>query len=129
MASKEGGVEIEKVAAETPEKIIKEWVEPSVGLQVYQARKLAFSLGLQGEAFKSFLRFIIALYKAYVDTDASLLEINPLVITNDDRVVALDAKMNFDDNALYRHRKLQHFGILMRKILSKLKLPNIILII
>jgi succinyl-CoA synthetase beta subunit len=103
MVSTEGGVEIEKVAEESPEKIIKEWIEPAVGLQNYQARKLAFALGLEGNAFKSFLPFIKSLYKAYEQTDASLLEINPLVITNDDKVVALDAKMNFDDNALYRH--------------------------
>ncbi|HRP93188.1 MAG TPA: ADP-forming succinate--CoA ligase subunit beta, partial [Ignavibacteriaceae bacterium] len=103
MVSTEGGVEIEKVAEETPEKIIKEWIEPGVGLQAYQARKLAFALGLEGNAFKSFIPFIKALYKAYESTDASMLEINPLVITNDDRVIALDAKMNFDDNALYRH--------------------------
>jgi succinyl-CoA synthetase beta subunit len=103
MVSTEGGVEIEKVAEETPEKIIKEWIEPGVGLQAYQARKLAFALGLEGNAFKSFIPFIKALYKAYESTDASMLEINPLVITNDDKVVALDAKMNFDDNALYRH--------------------------
>jgi succinyl-CoA synthetase beta subunit len=103
MVSTQGGVEIEKVAAETPEKIIKEWIEPAVGLQNYQARKLAFALGLHGNAFKSFIPFIKSLYKAYEQTDASMLEINPLVITNDDRVVALDAKMNFDDNALFRH--------------------------
>lgn len=103
MASTEGGVEIEKVAAETPEKIIKEWVDPAVGLQNYQARKLAFGLGLTGNAFKSFVVFIQKLYRAYEDTDASLLEINPLIIANDDRIVALDAKMNFDDNALFRH--------------------------
>lgn len=103
MASTEGGVEIEKVAEETPEKIIKEWIDPSVGIQSYQARKLAFGLGLEGNAFKSFIPFIIKLYKAYEATDASLLEINPLIITNDDKVVALDAKMNFDDNAMYRH--------------------------
>ena len=109
MASTEGGVEIEKVAAETPEKIIKVWVDPSVGLQPYQARKLAFSLGLTGDAFKNFLRFISTLYKAYEQTDASLLEVNPLVITNDNRVVALDAKMNFDDNALYRQKEIADF--------------------
>ncbi len=109
MASTEGGVEIEKVAAETPEKIIKEWIEPSVGLQPYQARKLAFSLGLEGDVFKNFVKFLPVLYKAYVETDASLLEINPLIITNDDRVVALDAKMNFDDNALYRHKDIAAF--------------------
>ncbi len=106
MASTEGGVEIEKVAEETPEKIIKEWIEPSVGIQSYQARKLAFGLGLEGNAFKSFISFIMKLYKAYEETDASLLEINPLIITNDDKIVALDAKMNFDDNALYRHPEL-----------------------
>lgn len=106
MASTEGGVEIEKVAEETPEKIIKEWVDPSVGLQSYQARKLAFGLGLEGNAFKSFLGFIMKLYKAYEETDASLLEINPLIITNDDKIIALDAKMNFDDNALYRHPEI-----------------------
>ena len=109
MASTEGGVEIEKVAAETPEKIIKVWIDPSVGLQAYQARKLAFSLGLTGDAFKNFLRFISTLYKAYEQTDASLLEVNPLVITNDNRVVALDAKMNFDDNALYRQKEIADF--------------------
>jgi succinyl-CoA synthetase beta subunit len=103
MASTEGGVEIEKVAAETPEKIIKEWIEPGVGLQSYQARNLAFGLGLQGDAFKNFQNFIKKLYKAYEDTDSSLLEINPLIVTNDDKIVALDSKMNFDDNALYRH--------------------------
>jgi succinyl-CoA synthetase beta subunit len=109
MASTEGGVEIEKVAEETPEKIIKEWIEPSVGIQSYQARKLAFGLGLEGNAFKSFIPFIMKLYKAYEETDASLLEINPLIITNDDKVVALDAKMNFDDNALYRHHEISAY--------------------
>jgi succinyl-CoA synthetase beta subunit len=106
MASTEGGVEIEKVAEETPEKIIKEWIEPSVGIQSFQARKLAFGLGLEGNAYKSFVSFIVKLFKAYEETDASLLEINPLIITNDDKIVALDAKMNFDDNALFRHPEL-----------------------
>ncbi len=109
MASTEGGVEIEKVAEETPEKIIKEWVDPAVGIQAYQARKLAFALGLEGTAFKSFVGFVQKLYKAYVETDSSMLEINPLVITNDDQVVALDAKMNFDDNALYRQKEIAAF--------------------
>ncbi|MFO7448270.1 MAG: ADP-forming succinate--CoA ligase subunit beta [Ignavibacteriaceae bacterium] len=109
MASTEGGVEIEKVAEETPEKIIKEWVDPAVGLQAYQARKLAFSLGLEGNAFKDFIKFLSKLYKAYVETDASLLEINPLVITNDQKIVALDAKVNFDDNALFRHPDIQEY--------------------
>ncbi|MFA7419038.1 MAG: ADP-forming succinate--CoA ligase subunit beta [Melioribacteraceae bacterium] len=106
MASTEGGVEIEKVAEETPEKIIKEWIEPSTGIQAFQARKIAFGLGLEGAAFKSFTNFIMKLYKAYEETDASMLEINPLIITNDDKIVALDAKMNFDDNALYRHPEI-----------------------
>ncbi|OIP59592.1 MAG: succinate--CoA ligase subunit beta [Ignavibacteria bacterium CG2_30_36_16] len=109
MGSTEGGVEIEKVAAETPEKIIKVWIDPAIGLQAYQARKLAFSLGLEGATFKSFVKFIALLYKAYEETDSSLLEINPLVITNDDRVVALDAKMNFDDNALERQKDIADF--------------------
>lgn len=106
MASTEGGVEIEKVAEETPEKIIKEWIDPSVGFQTYQARKLAFALGMEGSAFKSFIPFIKALYDAYEKTDASLLEINPLVLTDDNRIVALDAKMNFDDNALFRQPEI-----------------------
>ena len=106
MVSTEGGVEIEKVAAETPEKIIKECIDPAVGIQNYQARKLAFALGLSGNAFKDFIPFIKKLYTAYEQTDASMLEINPLVITNDDRIIALDAKMNFDDNALYRHPEI-----------------------
>lgn len=109
MASTEGGVEIEKVAEETPEKIIKEWIDPAVGLQAYQARKIAFALGLEGDAFKNFVKFIPKLYKAYVETDASLLEINPLVITNDQQIVALDAKVNIDDNALYRHPDIAAF--------------------
>ena len=103
MVSTEGGVEIEKVAAETPEKILKEYVQPSIGLQQFQARRLCFGLGLSGDAFKNGVKFLLALYKAYDATDASLAEINPLVITQEGSVIALDAKMNFDDNALYRH--------------------------
>ena len=103
MSSTEGGVEIEKVAAETPEKIIKEWVNPSIGFQSFQARRIAFSLGMQDDAFKNFVNFIKLLYGAYESTDSSLIEINPLVVTADNRVVALDAKVTFDDNALYRH--------------------------
>ncbi len=103
MASTEGGVEIEKVAAESPEKIVKEHVDPSVGLRQFQARKVAFALGLTGEAFKNGVKFLLALYKAYEATDASLAEINPLVLTKEGNVLALDAKINFDDNALYRH--------------------------
>jgi succinyl-CoA synthetase beta subunit len=107
MASTEGGVEIEKVAEETPEKIIKEWIDPASGLQPFQSRKLAFALGLEGDAFKNFSKFIPMLYKAYIETDMSLLEINPLIITNDNRIVALDAKVNIDDNALYRHKEIE----------------------
>ncbi len=109
MVSTEGGVEIEKVAEETPEKIIKEWIDPAIGLQVYQIRKLAFALGLEGDAFKNFIPFLKNLYKAYEQTDASLLEINPLVLTNDNKIVALDCKMNFDDNALYRQPEIVEY--------------------
>lgn len=103
MASTEGGVEIEKVAAETPELILKEAVDPAVGIQGYQARKLAFGLGLEGAQFKNAVKFLTGLYKAYEATDASLAEINPLVVTKEGNVIALDAKINFDDNSLYRH--------------------------
>lgn len=106
MASTEGGVEIEKVAEETPEKIVKEWIEPGMGLQVNQARRLAFALGLEGKALKSCIKFIMALYKAYEETDSDMFEINPLVVTPDDEIFALDAKVTFDDNALYRHPDL-----------------------
>jgi succinyl-CoA synthetase beta subunit len=103
MASTEGGVEIEKVAAETPELIHKEYVNNGTGLLPFQARRLAFKLGLSGDTFKKGVGFIIALAKAFEGTDASLAEINPLLITKHGDVLALDAKMNFDDNALYRH--------------------------
>jgi len=106
MASTEGGVEIEKVAAETPEKILKEFVDPAIGFQSFQARKLAFGLGLSGDTFKNAVKFLTALYKAYDAMDCSLAEINPLVITAEGDVMALDAKMNFDDNALFRHPEL-----------------------
>ena len=106
MVSTEGGVEIEKVAAETPEKIIKEWVDPDLGLRGFQARKLAFGLGLEGQAFKQTVRFIMALYRAYEETDSSLAEINPLVLTEQGDILAIDAKINLDDNALFRHRDL-----------------------
>jgi len=103
MASTEGGVEIEKVAAETPEKILKEFVERSLGFRPFQARSLAFGLGLSGDALKSCVGFLAALYEAYDAMDCSLAEINPLVLTREGNVLALDAKMNFDDNALDRH--------------------------
>jgi len=109
MVSTEGGVEIEKVAAETPDKIIKEEIDPSVGFQPYQARKLAFALGLNGNQHKSAVKFLTGLYKAYEESDCSLAEINPLVLTKEGEVIALDAKMNFDDNALYRHNDIVEF--------------------
>jgi len=103
MVSTEGGVEIEKVAAESPEKILKEVIDPVIGFQQFQARTLCFGLGLTGDVFKNGVKFLLALYKAYEASDASLAEINPLVITQEGHVIALDAKINFDDNALYRH--------------------------
>ena len=103
MVSAEGGVDIEEVAAKTPEKIHKEFIAPSVGLQAFQARKLAFALGLDGKQIGKATSMMMALYRAFIATDASLLEINPLITTKDGDLLALDAKMNFDDNALYRH--------------------------
>ena len=102
MVSTEGGVEIEKVAAETPEKIIKVWIDPLIGMKIPQARELAIGLGLGGGPLKTAITMFMKMYQCYVETDASLVEINPLVLTEDNRVVALDAKFNFDDNALYR---------------------------
>jgi succinyl-CoA synthetase beta subunit len=107
MASTEGGVEIEKVAAESPEKILKVAIDPATGMQPYHARKLAFGLGLEGDQVRNAVRFMLALYEAFTSLDASLAEINPLVITKQGGVIALDAKMNFDDNALFRHKDLQ----------------------
>jgi len=103
MVSPEGGVEIEKVAEETPERIFKEFVHPGIGLSAYQGRKLAFALGLEGPQVAQAVKMMMALYQAYVSTDASLLEINPLIVTEDGNLLALDAKMSFDDNALFRH--------------------------
>ncbi len=103
MASAEGGVDIEEVARSHPDRILKVAVDPLTGLMPFQARKLAFSLALQGETVSGFSKFATGLYQAYVSTDASLAEINPLVVTEQGGVLALDAKMNFDDNALYRH--------------------------
>ncbi len=109
MVSTEGGMEIEKVAAETPEKIVKEVIEPELGLQGFQARKLAYALGLNGTQHKNAVKFLIALYKAFVNSDCSLAEINPLVVTKEGDVMALDAKMNFDDNALFRHPEILEY--------------------
>jgi succinyl-CoA synthetase beta subunit len=106
MVSTEGGMEIEKVAAETPEKIIKEWIDPSVGLQSSQLQNLAFGLGLQGPQVKNCIKILNALWKVFVEKDCSLIEINPLVVTKDNNVIALDAKINFDDNGLFRHKEL-----------------------
>ncbi|MBR9977990.1 MAG: ADP-forming succinate--CoA ligase subunit beta [Bacteroidetes bacterium] len=103
MVSTEGGVEIEKVAEETPEKILKVTIDPNVGFQSFQARELAFGLGLSGVAFKNGVKFLVALAEAYESSDASMFEINPLVLTKDGELLALDAKVNLDDNALFRH--------------------------
>jgi len=104
MVSTEGGMEIEKVAEETPDKLLKIQVDPLYGLQGFQAREAAFFLGLEGEQFRNAVSFISALYRAYMTIDASLAEINPLVVTKEGRVLALDAKINFDGNALFRHK-------------------------
>jgi len=109
MASSEGGVEIEEVAAKHPEKILRETVDPAVGFQDYQGRKLAYALGLSGDTVGKFVSFCKSLYRAYVETDASLAEINPVVILKDGKVVALDSKMNFDENALYRHKDIAEY--------------------
>ncbi|MDP6628220.1 MAG: ADP-forming succinate--CoA ligase subunit beta [Candidatus Marinimicrobia bacterium] len=106
MVSSEGGVEIEKVAEETPEKIIKVWIDPLIGMKSFQARKLAFGLELTGDAFKTAVNVFMKMYACYIGTDASIVEINPLVLTEDDRIVALDAKFNFDGNAMYRHKNI-----------------------
>jgi len=103
MYSTEGGMDIEQVAHDTPEKIYKEWVHPSGGLLPFQARKIAFNLGLSGEAFKSCVKFVTNLYNAYTGLDCSMLEINPLFKTSDEKMIAVDCKMNIDDNALMRH--------------------------
>jgi succinyl-CoA synthetase beta subunit len=105
MASSAGGMEIEEVAAKEPEKILKETVDPAVGLQPFQARKLAFGIGLPKEVVNKAAKFMTALYRAYVDLDASLAEINPFLLTEDGELYALDAKLNFDDNALFRHKE------------------------
>jgi succinyl-CoA synthetase beta subunit len=106
MASTEGGMDIEEVAEHTPEKIMKEWIDPKVGLQPFQARKVAFALGLEGDAFKEMVKFISSLYKAYVESDSSMFEINPVLKTSDNKILAVDAKVDLDDNALYRHPEL-----------------------
>ena len=106
MASTEGGMEIEEVAAKTPEKIIKVAIDPACGMQAFHARKIAFGLGLEGNQVKSAVKFLMAMYKAFEQLDASIVEINPLVVTGAGDIIALDAKMNFDDNALFRHKDI-----------------------
>jgi succinyl-CoA synthetase beta subunit len=107
MASSEGGMDIEEVAAKSPEKILKELVDPVVGLSPFQARNLSYGLGLKGDAAKGAASFLLKLYKAFVDIDCSMAEINPLVVTAEGQVMALDCKMTFDDNALFRHKDIE----------------------
>ena len=107
MASTEGGVEIEKVAEETPEKIIKEWIDPKIGLQINQVKKITFALNLKGNAQKEMIKFIDSLYEAYEKIDASMFEINPVLKTSDNQILAVDAKVNIDDNALFRHKDIE----------------------
>jgi succinyl-CoA synthetase beta subunit len=107
MVSPDGGVEIEKVAEETPERIFREYINPGVGLAGYQARQLAFALGLEGAQIGQAVKFMTAVWAAFLATDASLIEINPLIVTADGSLLALDAKMTFDDNALYRHPEIK----------------------
>ena len=106
MISSEGGVEIEKVAAETPEKIVKVWIDPLLGMKSFQARKLAYGLNLSGDAFKAAMKIFMQMYHAYQSIDATIVEVNPLILTTDGRIVVLDAKVNLDDNALFRHKDI-----------------------
>ena len=107
MASAAGGMEIEEVAAKNPDAILKQHIDPGMGLEAFQARKIAFKLGLNAKQINPAVQFLTSLYKAFLDTDASLLEINPFITTTDGRLFALDAKINFDDNALFRHADLR----------------------
>jgi succinyl-CoA synthetase beta subunit len=107
MTSTEGGSEIEEVAQATPEKILRVSVDPATGMLPFHARRLAFSLGLEGKQISTATKFMLSLYDAFIKMDASLMEINPLVVTADDNILALDAKMNFDDNALFRHKDIE----------------------
>ncbi len=106
LASTEGGVDIEAVAAHTPEKIIREAIDPAIGMLPFQARKIAYALGLGGELLQPTVALLLGVYRAFIETDASLIEINPLIVTGNGSVMALDAKMSFDDNALYRHKDI-----------------------
>ena len=129
MYSTEGGVNIEDVAHETPEKIFKEWVHPGGGLLPFQARKIAFNLRLSGTAFKNCVKFVTNLYKAFVGLDCSMLEINPMFKTSDAKIMAVDCKMNIDDNALLRHPDIAAMRMLPKKIQQKWKRQNTISIL
>jgi succinyl-CoA synthetase beta subunit len=107
MASTEGGMDIEEVAAKSPEKILKIAIDPATGLQAFHARRIAYGLGLKGDQVKSAVKFLFGMYDAFISLDASIVEINPLVVTGAGEVIALDAKMNFDDNALFRHKDIE----------------------
>jgi len=109
MGSEEGGTEIEEVAAKTPEKIFKEYIDPAVGLQAFQARRMAFNINIPKELVNQAVKFMMGLYQVFVEKDCSIAEINPLVVTGDGKVMALDAKLNFDSNALYRHKDILEF--------------------
>src|ERR1700723_3176214 len=116
MASAAGGMEIEQVAAENPDAILKQYVDPGMGLEAFQARKMAFALGLNAKQVNPAVQFLTGLYKAFLDTDASLLEINPFITTTDGRLFALDAKITFDDNALFRPADLRELRDIPKKI-------------
>jgi succinyl-CoA synthetase beta subunit len=124
MASAEGGVEIEEVAARSPEKILREGIDPAVGLQPFQARKLAFGIGIPKDSVGKAVKFMTALYRAFVDTDASMAEINPLVLTAQGDLIALDAKMGFDDNALFRHPEVRELRDLNEGIGRRSRRPS-----
>ena len=113
--STEGGMDIEEVAESTPEKVCKEWIDPNVGLQGFQVRKMAFNLGLSGQAFKNMCKFLSSVYKAYVSSDASLVEINPCLIASDEAVIAVDGKISLDGNGLFRQKELAE----MRDVLEE----------
>jgi len=124
MASQAGGMEIEEVAAKTPEAIFKETIDPAIGFGAWQARKLAFALGLKPTQISHAVTFLQSLYKAFIDTDASLIEINPFITTRDDKLFALDAKITFDDNALFRHPDIRPCATPPKKIRLKSKPAN-----
>ncbi len=124
MVSLEGGVDIEKVASETPDKIVKTWIDPMLGMSSYQTRKLAFGLNLKGNSFKEACSIFMKMYQCYRSTDASLLEINPLILTKDDKVIALDSKFNFDGNALFRQKDIAEMRDLSEEDSMELEAAN-----